>query len=182
MCGIMTLLHFVPLEIKTNHTKGENAMSKDMSLTKIAVFKGKQIRRFWDDEKEKWYFSIVDVIEVLTESSIPKRYWSDLKRKLIEEGSQVYEKIVQLKFVSNDGKKYLSDAADTETMFRLIQSVPSPNAEPFKLWLARVGYERVEEVADPELAIQRAMRHILKRVIHPIGLICGLKALKSVKL
>ena len=129
----------------------------------LVVFEGKQIRRIWDEAKERWYFSVVDIVEVLTGSSIPKRYWSDLKRKLIEEGSQVYEKIVQLKFKSRDGKKYLSDATDTETIFRIIQSIPSPNAEPFKLWLARIGYERVEETVDPELAIERAMQTYLKR-------------------
>jgi len=107
------------------------------------MFKGKQIRRVWDDTQEKWYFSVVDVIEAITESSIPKRYWSDLKRKLSLEGSQLYENIVQLKFFASDNKQYLSDAVDTETMFRIIQSIASPNAEPFKLWLARVGYERV---------------------------------------
>lgn len=94
-------------------------MSKKETLTKIAVFKDKKIRRYWDEAEEKWFFSIIDVVSALTESSIPKRYWSDLKRKLTSEGSQVYEQIVQLKFLANDGKKYLGDAADTETMFRL---------------------------------------------------------------
>ncbi len=129
----------------------------------IVEFQAQKIRRFWDEQQEKWYFSVIDVIQALTDSTIPRRYWSDLKRKLTAEGSQVYEKIVQLKFVSSDGKKYLSGAADTETMFRIIQSVPSPKAEPFKLWLARVGYERVEEAADPELAVQRAMQYYLKK-------------------
>ncbi len=129
----------------------------------IAMFKGKQIRRIWDEAKEKWYFSVVDVVAALSGASIPKRYWSDLKRKLLLEGSQVYEKIVHLKLLASDGKRYLSDAADTETMFRIIQSIPSPNAEPFKLWLAQVGYERVEESVDPELAIQRAMQSYLKK-------------------
>ncbi len=129
----------------------------------LAIFEGNQIRRFWDEDKELWYFSVVDVISVLTGSSIPKRYWSDLKIKLNNEGSEVYEKIVQLKFMANDGKYYLSDAADTETLLRLIQSIPSPNAEPFKLWLARVGYERLEETADPELAINRALKTYLQK-------------------
>ncbi len=129
----------------------------------VVLFQERKIRRVWDEEQEKWFFSVIDVIEALTDSTIPRRYWSDLKHKLTAEGSQVYEKIVQLKFVANDGKKYLSDAADTETVFRVIQSVPSPKAEPFKLWLARVGYERVEEAADPELALQRAMQYYLKR-------------------
>lgn len=105
--------------------------------TKIAIFEGKKIRRHWDENKEKWYFSVVDVVEILSGSTIPRRYWSDLKIKLQKEGSQVYEKIVQLKMKASDGKFYLTDAADTETVFRIIQSIPSPNAEPFKLWLAQ---------------------------------------------
>ena len=103
------------------------------------------------------------MVMILTGSSIPRRYWSDLKSKLKTEGSQVYEKIVQLKFMAKDGKYYASDAADTEVMLRLIQSIPSPNAEPFKLWLARVGYERLEETADPELAIDRALKTYLQK-------------------
>jgi hypothetical protein len=134
-----------------------------MTKTEISVFEGKDIRRKWDKDKEQWFFSIVDIIEVLTNSSIPRRYWSDLKLKLYKEGSQVYEKIVQLKLQAKDGKNYLTDVADLETIFRIIQSIPSPNAEPFKLWLARVGYERVEEVEDPEKAIQRAMATYLKK-------------------
>jgi len=132
-------------------------------MEKIAIFKGQKIRRLWDEKQEKWYFSVVDVVQVLTNSTIPKRYWSDLKRRLINEGSQAYDKIVQLKFQSSDGKFYLSDATDTETMLRIIQTIPSPNAEPFKLWLARVGYERIEESEDPEKAIQRAMATYLKK-------------------
>ena len=131
--------------------------------TKIAIFKGIKIRRHWDEEKEKWYFSVVDVVEVLAHTPRPRKYWDDLKRKLKVEGSQLSEKIGQLKMQASDGKYYLTDVADTETMFRIIQSIPSPNAEPFKLWLARVGYERVEESEDPEKAIQRAMRFYLKR-------------------
>jgi hypothetical protein len=156
--------------------------SNETHLTKMAVFKGKQIRRHWDEEKEKWFFSVVDVIEVLSGSSIPKRYWSDLKRKLESEGSQVYEKIVQLKFQARDGKSYLGDAADTETMFRLIQSISSPNAEPFKLWLARVGYERVEETVDPELAIQRAMQTYIKKGYSPDWVNMRLKGIEIRKL
>lgn len=129
-----------------------------MEETKLVLFGDKKIRRHWDEEREKWYFSVIDIVEALSDSSIPKRYWSDLKKKLRDEGSQVYEKIVQLKFLSSDGKFYESDAADTEAVFRIIQTIPSPNAEPFKIWLAKVGYERVEEVADPELAINRAVR------------------------
>lgn len=106
-------------------------------ITKIAVFEGKKIRRHWDEKKEKWYFSVVDIVQVLTGSSIPRRYWSDLKNKLTQEGSELYEKIVQLKLESSDGKKYLTDTADIETLFRLIQSILSPKVEPIKLWLAR---------------------------------------------
>ncbi len=133
------------------------------STNKAVVFQGRKIRRLWDNEQEKWYFSVVDIVEILTGSTIPRRYWSDLKRKLVNEGSEVYGNIVQLKFKATDNKLYLSDAADIETMFRIIQSIPSPNAEPFKLWLARVGYERVEESEDPEITIQRAMRFYLKK-------------------
>jgi hypothetical protein len=129
----------------------------------IALFNQKTVRRHWDDGKELWYFSVIDVVEVLTDSSIPKRYWTDLKHKLETEGSEVYEKIVRLKMLSSDGKKRLTDVADTETMLRLIQSIPSPKAEPFKLWLAQIGYERIEETADPELTINRALRTYLQK-------------------
>ena len=133
------------------------------NLPKIAIFQGKKIRRHWDERKELWYFSVVDVVEILTGSTIPRRYWSDLKVKLQSEGSEVYEKIVQLKMEASDGKFYFTDAADTEIMLRIIQSIPSPNAEPFKLWLARVGYERLEETADPEMAINRALKTYLRK-------------------
>ena len=129
----------------------------------ISLFQGNEIRKIWNDKEEKWYFSVVDVVEVLSQTERPRKYWDDLKRKLTLEGSQLSEKIGQLKFMANDGKFYLTDAADTETIFRLVQSIPSPKAEPFKLWLARVGYERVEEVEDPEKAIQRAMATYLKK-------------------
>lgn len=126
--------------------------------SKIIVFQDKQIRRIWLNDE--WWFSVVDVIEVLTESSNPRRYWSDLKRKIQMEGlTQLYEKIVQLKLESSDGKKYTSDCANTETMFRIIQSIPSPKAEPFKQWLAKVGYERVQEIENPELAAERARQY-----------------------
>jgi DNA-damage-inducible protein D len=121
----------------------------------IAVFNGNKVRRHWDDEKELWFFSVIDVVEILTGSTIPRRYWSDLKIKLKNEGSQLYDKIVQLKFMANDGKYYEGDAADTETIFRIIQSIPSPKAEPFKRWLAKVGYERVQEIENPELSSKR---------------------------
>ena len=132
----------------------------------IAVFEGKRIRRRWDDEKELWYFSIVDVVAALTGQSDHKRaqsYWTTLKNRLKDEGSEVVTKCDQLKMRASDGKFYLTDSANTETMFRIIQSIPSPKAEPFKLWLARVGYERVEETEDPEKAIQRALATYLKK-------------------
>lgn len=123
----------------------------------LAIFEGKQIRRHWDDARELWYFSVVDVVGALSESSDPRNYWKVLKIRLKEENSEVVTKCNQLKLVATDGKKYFTDCADTETMFRIIQSIPSKNAEPFKLWLARVGYERVEESVDPERAIHRAL-------------------------
>jgi hypothetical protein len=127
----------------------------------LKLFEEKKIRTHFDTEKEAWYFSVIDIIEVLTESSIPKRYWSDLKKKLTKEGSQLYEKIVQLKFVANDGKKYTTDCLEIQDIFRLIQSIPSPKAEPFKLWLAQVGNERLNEMQDPELSIDRALQQYL---------------------
>lgn len=122
---------------------------------KLVVFEDKKIRRVF--HHEEWYFSVIDIVEVLTNSSNPRRYWSDLKKQLTEnEGfSQLYEKIVQLKLESSDGKKYETDTANTETLFRIIQSIPSPKAEPFKRWLAQVGYERIQEIEDPELATKR---------------------------
>lgn len=129
----------------------------------IAIFEGKKIRRIWDDKKELWYFSVVDVVGALNASEDPRKYWNKLAQRLREEGSEVVTKCHQLKFEATDGKFYLTDAADTETMFRIIQSIPSPKAEPFKLWLARVGYERIEETEDPEKAIQRALSTYLKK-------------------
>ena len=129
----------------------------------IILFKQKQIRRIWDEEKELWYFSIIDVVGILTDSPRPRKYWSALKTKLKQEGSELSQKVGQLKLESPDGKKYLTDVADTETLLRLIQSIPSPKAEPFKLWLAKVGYERIEETEDPELAFDRAVKTYLKK-------------------
>ncbi len=129
----------------------------------IKLFESKQVRVYWDDKAEKWYFSVIDIIEILTESNNSRRYWSDLKIKLKQEGSQLYEKIVQLKMKATDGKMRATDAADTEQILRLIQSIPSPNAEPFKIWLAKVGYERIEETENPELAFDRAMETYLKK-------------------
>lgn len=131
--------------------------------TAVKLFEQKQVRSVWNEEEEQWYFSIVDVIAVLTESSVPKRYWTDLKKKLTKEGSQLYENIVQLKFVAADGKKYATDCLNVNHLLRLIQSVPSPNAEPFKLWLAKVGSERLDEIADPEKGIDRLMETYLKK-------------------
>jgi hypothetical protein len=131
--------------------------------TAIKLFEQKQVRSIWSEEEEKWYFSIVDVVEVLTESSIPKRYWTDLKKKLKLEGSELYDKLVQLKLQSSDGKFYKTDVADTEQLFRLIQSIPSKKAEPFKLWLAQVGRERIDEIENPELGFDRLMETYLKK-------------------
>ena len=124
----------------------------------IQLFDGKQVRYVWDEEQEKYFFSVVDGIQVLTDSTTPRRYWSDLKRKLEAEGSEVYEKIVQLKLPAPDGKLRLTDVADTEQVFRLIQSVPSKKAEPFKLWLAALGQERMNQLQDPELSIEQAIK------------------------
>lgn len=124
----------------------------------IKLFESREIRTLWNDEEDEWYFSIIDVIGVLTESKNPRRYWSDLKNKMkSEEGNEMYENIVQLKMPSPDGKMRLTDVASTKQLLRLIQSIPSPNAEPFKMWLAEVGKERLDEIADPELAIDRAV-------------------------
>lgn len=129
----------------------------------VALFHEKQVRRHWGEEKELWYFSIVDVIAVLTESTNPNNYWKVLKHRLKKEGSESVTNCNRLKLISSDGKKYLTDVADTETLLRLIQSIPSPKAEPLKIWLAKVGYERIEETEDPELAMERAMQTYLRK-------------------
>ena len=130
----------------------------------IQLFEDQKIRTAWDAEKEEWYFSIIDVISVLAGTANPRRYWSDLKRKLKTEGAnELYEKIVQLKMLSSDGKRYKTDVANTEQLLRIIQSIPSPKAEPFKAWLAMVGKERIEETIDPEQAIDRALDTYLKK-------------------
>ena len=126
---------------------------------KIKVFENKQVRTVWDAEAEEWYFSVVDVVAVLTDSENPRRYWSDLKRKLVAEGSQLYEKIVQLKLQASDGKYYKTDVLDTKGVLRLVQSIPSPKAEPFKMWLAEVGNDRLNEIADPEKAFTRGVEY-----------------------
>ena len=123
-------------------------------LIRVAFFEGRRIRKIMNEGE--WWFSVVDIIDVLTASNTPKRYWSDLKRKVAKEGySELYDKIVQLKLVAADGKHYATDCANTETMFRIIQSIPSPKVEPLKQWLARVGYERIEEIENPELSMER---------------------------
>ncbi|MEG9487047.1 BRO family protein [Mannheimia indoligenes] len=134
-------------------------------MNEIKLFENSQIRSVWDSEKEEWFFSVVDVVQVLTESSNARRYWSDLKRKIKDEegGIELYEKIVQLKFRASDGKMYNTDATDLQGIFRIIQSVPSPKAEPLKMWLAEVGKERIDEIVDPELTIDRALETYLKK-------------------
>jgi len=125
-------------------------------MSSIKLFESKKIRSEWDDKEQKWYFSVIDIIEILTESQRPRKYWADLKKKLLQEGfEQLSEKIGQLKMEASDGKKYLTDVSDVKTLLRIIQSIPSPKAEPFKRWLAQVGYERLEEIENPELAAQR---------------------------
>ena len=128
----------------------------------IKIFEDKKIRSLWDEEQEKWYFSIVDTIEALVGTDRPRKYWNDLKLKLEREGSELSEKIGQLKLIAPDGKSRLTDVADTEQLFRLIQSIPSPKAEPFKLWVAQIARQRLEEMQDPELTIDRAMEQYLR--------------------
>lgn len=135
-------------------------MDKDRS---IILFSQSQVRRHWDAERELWYFSVVDVIQILTDSSSPRKYWNKLKERLNEEASELVTKCHQLKLMASDGKKYLTDCLSTEDLFRLVQSIPSPKAEPFKLWLAKVGYERIEEMEDPERSIDRAMKTYLQK-------------------
>lgn len=129
----------------------------------IKLFEQKQVRSIWDEQMGKYFFSIIDVIAVLTETDRPRKYWSDLKSKLKKEGSELSENIGQLKIKSSDGKYYKTDVADTEQLFRLIQSVPSPKAEPFKLWIAKVARERIDEIEDPEIGIDRLMETYLKK-------------------
>ena len=127
------------------------------------LFDGNTIRSIWNSEKGDYYFSVIDVISALTGSNIPKRYWSDLKKKLINEGSQVYDNIVRFKLLASDGKYRETDTLDTKGILRLIESVPSPKAEPFKVWLASLGSERIDEVFDPEIAIKRSIDYYRKR-------------------
>ncbi len=131
--------------------------------TAIKLFQDQRVRVHWDNDQEKWYFSIIDVVGVLTDSENPRKYWSVLKTRLKKEGSEVATNCSRLKLLAIDGKMRITDVADTEQLLRLIQSVPSPNAEPFKLWLAKIGYERIEETEDPEKAFERAMETYLKK-------------------
>lgn len=132
-------------------------MSKE---NKLKLFEEQSVRTHWDEDKEKWYFSIVDVVSILSESIDPQSYWRKLKQRLLAEGNETVTNCHGLKMLAKDGKMRLTDVADTEQLLRLIQSVPSPKAEPFKVWLAKVGYERIEETEDPELAFDRAMVHL----------------------
>ena len=131
-----------------------------MVETKIALFEGKKIRRHWDKKKEVWYFSVVDIIETLTDSVNPRDYWFKMKLRVKgEDGAELSTICRQLKLESSDGKKYLTDCADVESILRIVQSVPSPNAEPLKRWLAKVGYERLQDIADPEKSLNRARNY-----------------------
>ena len=132
-------------------------------MSNIKLFEAKKVRTHWDEEREVWYFSVIDVIEALTGTDRPRKYWNDLKTKLKKEGSELSENIGQLKMMSSDGKFYQTDVADTAQILRLIQSIPSPKAEPFKQWLAQVGYERIEETENPELSFDRAMETYLAK-------------------
>ena len=131
-------------------------------LNSIQLFEDKKVRTLWDSDQEKWYVSIIDVIAILTDSSNSRKYWSVLKTRLKKEGSQLATNCSQLKMQSSDGKFYKTDVADTEQLFRLIQSIPSPKAEPFKLWLAQIAAERLDEMQDPELTIDRALEQYLQ--------------------
>ena len=131
-------------------------------MSDIKLFESKKVRSYWDEAQEKWYFSIVDVIQILTDSSNPRKYWSVLKLRLNREGSQLTSNCSQLKMPAADGKYYKTDVADSEQLFRLIQSIPSPKAEPFKMWLAQIASERLDELQDPELTIDRALAQYLQ--------------------
>lgn len=137
-----------------NPENGTEKTSENVTIRSVALFESHEIRKEWINDQ--WYLSVIDIVSTLTGSSIPKRYWSDLKIKLKDEGSELYEKIVQLKFMASDGKKYDTDCLNQAGVLRLIQSIPSPKAEPLKLWLAQLGKERIDEIQDPELAVNRA--------------------------
>lgn len=134
-----------------------------MKENAVKIFEQKQVRTHWDAQQEKWYFSVIDVIEILTGSPRARKYWNALKTKLKTEGSELSQNMGQLKMKSEDGKYYKTDVADTEQIFRLVQSIPSPKAEPFKLWIAKVARERIDEIEDPEIGIDRLMETYLKK-------------------
>ena len=138
-------------------------MKENKLNTITKLFDGKEIRSIWNSDEEDYYFSVVDVISALTDSNIPRRYWSDLKTKLIDEGSQLYENIVQLKMIAKDGKLRDTDTLNTEGIFRLIESVPSPKAEPFKLWLAKLGRKEIDNIFDPSKGIDKMVDHYLEK-------------------
>ncbi len=133
------------------------AKQKKVPQTSLSLFEDNEVRKQWNEEEEEWYFSVIDIVAILSESARPRKYWSDLKLKLVKEGSQLSEKIGQLKMLASDGKLYETDVLPTEAVFRLIQSIPSPKAEPFKQWLAVVGSERLREIDNPEIAVSRAV-------------------------
>ena len=143
----------------------ENSVEKEVIPMddKIQIFEDKRIRTVWNEETEEWYYSVVDVVSVLTDSVDGRKYWNKLKQRLKEEGNETVTNCHQLKMKATDGKMRLTDVADTEQLLRIIQSIPSPKAEPFKLWLAQVGRERIEETIDPELTIERALETYLKK-------------------
>ena len=141
-----------------------NLLGVDKMNNEIKIFEGNQIRSVWDNEKEEWYFSIIDILGVLTESENPRKYWSVLKTRFKKEGNELATICSQQKLKSpKDGKMYNTDVADMQGIFRIIQSVPSPKAEPFKMWLAEVGKERLDEIVDPELTIERALETYLRK-------------------
>lgn len=128
-------------------------------INNIKIFNDINIRAEWNSDEEDWYFSVIDVVGVLSKSNTPRKYWNDLKKKLLGEGSELSDKIGQLKMLSSDGKRYKTDVLNTKGILRLIQSIPSKNAEPFKMWLSQVGSERLDEIADPEKALQRGFNY-----------------------
>ena len=133
------------------------------SKNQIKIFKNQKIRSKWNDDEEEWYFSVIDVVGVLSQSKNPKNYWKVMKHRLKKEGSQVVTNCNQLKMLAPDGKYYKTDVANTEQILRIIQSIPSPNAEPFKRWLAKVGKGRLDEIVDPQIAIERAISNYRKK-------------------
>ena len=154
----------MPIQLRRGRLESsQNTKLGRFCMSNIKLFQNQEIRSVWDAVQEQWLFSVIDIIQVLTASARPRKYWSDLKNRLHREGSQLSDKIGQLKMRSADGKAYLTDVANTEILLRLIQSIPSPKAEPFKLWLAQVGYERLEENEDPELSIDRALASYLAK-------------------